>query len=139
MECRVYEFPFIHSTYLPNFLVMFPWEKQLKTLVTFNIMSKSMARSREKKKKVPDAVKCATNWIHISWPLISRAPLALQSCDSPRLGSPTIPYCPQWPFGGILPSSIPSLLLFPTNRITWWPCIQSLGEMLIGEFQSKNP
>lgn len=39
MECRVYEFPFIHSTYLSNFLVMCSWEKQLKTLVKFNIMS----------------------------------------------------------------------------------------------------
>ena len=88
---------------------MFSWEKQLKMLVKFNIMSKSMARSKQK--KVSDAVKCATNWIYISWPLISRALLALESCDSPRLSSPTIPYCPQWPFGGILPSNIPSLLL----------------------------
>ena len=38
---------------------MFSWEKQLKMLVKFNIMSKSMARSKQK--KVSDAVKCATN------------------------------------------------------------------------------
>ena len=67
MECMVYEFPFRHSTYLPNFLVMFSWEKQLKTLVKFNIMCSQWPDPHPPpKKKVSDAVKCDTNWINNS-------------------------------------------------------------------------
>ena len=43
---------------------MFSWEKQLKTLVKFNIMSSQWPDPPPPpQKKVSDDIKCDTNWI----------------------------------------------------------------------------